>query len=205
MTKALTLPAMLALIGIAATGNDGSFVVPSVTVRICQHSSAPGPAIPLAKLTAGDMFAQAGVRIEWWTHRQEPDPADQVITIDITSNTPQTFHRGALAYAQPYEGVHIRVFYDRVERLADGPSKLPALLAHVLVHEITHILEGINRHSKEGIMKAHWTLQDVHQMARKPLPFERCDVELIHLGLSHPTRESSTLALNYRDQSPIPH
>lgn len=203
MTKALIIPGMLVLIGAVAAGKDGMAVVPSITVRICQNSNVLGPVIGLAKLTAGSMFAQAGVRIEWWTHRQEPDPADQVITIDITSNTPETFHRGALAYAQPYEGVHIRVFYDRIELLAGGRSKLPALLAHVLVHEIAHILEGISRHSQEGIMKAHWTPQDLHEMTRKPLPFEPCDVELIHLGLTHPIRESSTLALNYRDSSPL--
>jgi hypothetical protein len=28
------------------------------------------------------------------------------------------------------------------------------VLAHVLVHEITHILQGIDRHSESGVMKS---------------------------------------------------
>ncbi|HZQ50617.1 MAG TPA: hypothetical protein VFB14_00375 [Bryobacteraceae bacterium] len=183
MTKALVIPAALLLIGAAAAGQDGTAALPSITVRVYLRSSVPGPIIGLAKLIARDMFAQAGLRLNWWTRRQPPNPADQVITIDITSPTPETLHRGALAYALPYEGIHIRVFYDRLERLANGRAILPSLLAHVLVHEIAHILEGISRHSDEGVMKARWTLQDLREMARKPLPFERRDLELIHLGL----------------------
>lgn len=185
MTRALIIPGMLVLIGTSAVGKEGTAALPPITVRMCVHSPMPGSAIYLAKAIAGRMFAEAGLRLNWWTPRQDLDPAGEVITIDLTSNTPETFHPGALGYALPFEGVHIRVFYDRVAKLADGRTRLPALLAHVLVHEITHILEGINRHSGEGIMKAHWTLQDLHEMARKPLPFEPCDLELIHLGLSH--------------------
>ena len=185
MRRALTLPATLVLIGAAAAGQGRMAVLAPITVRICDTSSVAGPAIGLAKLTASDMFAQAGVRLNWWTHRRDSNPAGQVITIAITSQTPKTFHRGALAFAQPYEGVHIQVFYDRIEAAAGGRARLPVLLAHVLVHEITHLLEGISRHSEEGVMKAHWTPQDLRQMARKPLPFEPCDIELIHLGLMH--------------------
>lgn len=58
-----------------------------------------------------------------------------------------------------------------------------SLLGHVLAHEITHILQGIDRHSQEGVMKAHWTTEDIVQMARQPLPFEQKDVMLIHRGL----------------------
>ncbi len=38
------------------------------------------------------------------------------------------------------------------------------VLAHVLVHEITHILEGLNEHSQEGIIKARWTFQDYRRI-----------------------------------------
>jgi hypothetical protein len=59
------------------------------------------------------------------------------------------------------------------------------LLAHVLVHEITHILEGIPHHSQDGVMKAHWTPQDIVRMASRPLPFDPQDVALIQYGLAH--------------------
>jgi hypothetical protein len=60
---------------------------------------------------------------------------------------------------------------------------VPCLLAHVLVHEITHLLEGIDRHSESGVMKAHWSSDDTLEMAWKPLAFTEEDKYLIHRGL----------------------
>jgi hypothetical protein len=67
------------------------------------------------------------------------------------------------------------------------------LLAHVLSHEITHLLEDVNRHSSTGLMKAHWDGNDLMEMSAKPLSFGPEDVDLIHRalvqrGLRHWTR-----------------
>ena len=70
-------------------------------------------------------------------------------------------------------------------RNADRPYATAMLLAHVLVHEITHILEGVNWHSEVGVMKAHWTADDLMQMMYKPLPFDPQDVLLIRKGLAN--------------------
>jgi len=86
-----------------------------------------------------------------------------------------------LGFAQPYEGTHVVVFPNRV-RLLD-PYQRQCVLAHVLVHEITHVLEGICRHSATGIMKARWNQQDYLEMSCKPLPFAPEDVDLIYAGL----------------------
>jgi hypothetical protein len=84
-----------------------------------------------------------------------------------------------LAYAMPHEGVHIVVFWDRMEC-----GLIPTeLLAHVMVHEITHILEGVSRHSESGIMRAQWTEVDHKTMKTHPLSFAAEDVDLIHRGL----------------------
>jgi len=74
------------------------------------------------------------------------------------------------------------VFYDRITETV-GAVTLPHLLAHVLVHEITHILEGVARHSETGVMKAHWTSEDYRKMGGHHLPFAPEDVELIQLGM----------------------
>ena len=56
-------------------------------------------------------------------------------------------------------------------------------VAHVLVHEITHVIEGVTRHSASGIMKARWDTRDYFDMRRKPLSFAQEDVNLIYDGL----------------------
>jgi hypothetical protein len=62
---------------------------------------------------------------------------------------------------------------------------MDSLYAHVLVHEITDMLEGVEHHSETGVMKAHWTEHDVADMSIEPLSFEPIDVKLIEYGLAH--------------------
>jgi hypothetical protein len=69
----------------------------------------------------------------------------------------------------------------------------PFVLGHVLVHEITHILQGFSTHSDRGMMKAEWDAKDFDLMGWTPLAFTEEDVRLIHLGLA--TRASRTAAI----------
>ena len=69
-----------------------------------------------------------------------------------------------------YDGKYIGVFYDRIYE-ARGTAPLPRLLAHVIARpRITHVLQGIDRHSDDGVMKARWDDRDFTHMAVKPLP-----------------------------------
>jgi hypothetical protein len=150
--------------------------------------------LPMAKMIATTMFRGIGVKIDWRVGIYAC-PSDGIV-ISLSDRTPDTFVREALAYAKPYEGTHIVVFYERiVERFK--PGRVPRVLGHVLVHEITHILEGVPRHSKSGVMKAFWTEIDYAQMACTPMNFDRDDVELIHAGLGARARR---LELQQRDE-----
>jgi hypothetical protein len=72
--------------------------------------------------------------------------------------TPANRKSGELAHTSPYEGTHIVIFYDCVRKVR--PKKFSVVLAHVMVHEVTHILQGICRHSASGVMKAQWDEED---------------------------------------------
>jgi hypothetical protein len=176
---------MLAVIGTVAQAKGSSGAQPSLVTVYMQIDWAGGKFRPIyAKSLASEMFAKASVRIRW---RMGPPKRKQdvlPILIEITSKTPTTLLPGALGYAQVYEGIHIRIFGDRVEN-AGGVNLTDRLLAHVLVHEITHILEGVPHHSQDGVMKAHWTAHDLVRMSSRPLPFDPDDVALIHYGLAH--------------------
>ena len=73
---------------------------------------------------------------------------------------------------------------------------MPQLLAHVLVHEITLILQGVSRHSGEGVMKAQWGQGDFNRMLSKPLEFTSEDVSLIHDGLAVRMARSGAVNMN---------
>ena len=64
-----------------------------------------------------------------------------------------------------------------------GNAGAPRLLSYVLAHEIAHILQGVDRHSETGIMKASWDEGDYFDMGRGRLKFTPSDIDLIHLGL----------------------
>jgi hypothetical protein len=175
MNRLLTTLALTATATVAQNTHEPQA---PVCIYLQHNASMATGTLSRAQVFAGQMFADAGIDLKWKTGR----PQSNAIIVEITAGTPAAEYPEALAYAQPFEGVHIRVFYDRIETMA-GPELAPRLLAHVLVHEITHILEGLDRHS-QGVMKAHWTADDVAGMARKPLSFDSSDVALIHLGVA---------------------
>jgi hypothetical protein len=133
-----------------------------------------------AEMIASKIFAAIGVTIDW--RRGLPGCPAQGIQISFSDSTPENLMLGALAYARPYEGTHIRLFYDRIAQV--DAVLLPRLLAHVLVHEVTHILQNICRHSNHGVMKARWEQEDYSQMRWKPLAFAAEDIDLIRDGLA---------------------
>jgi hypothetical protein len=148
-----------------------------ITVYLQNSAGVPADVIGHAEVLAASMFSSAGVKIDWNSGR--PSASGKALAIELAAHTPRTLMPGALAYAKPYEGVHIVVFWDRME-FGIAPVQL---LAHVMVHEITHILEGVSRHSESGIMKAHWSDEDNQVMRVRPLKFAAEDLELIQIGL----------------------
>jgi hypothetical protein len=158
----------MAMIGGKARAETGGAL--ERVVLVCMSEGVMTPATYLARATVSEMFEKIGVTIEWPRQERLCPSLSGVISIKLSNDTPENQFAGALAYALPFEGTRITVFYDRVKRTVEPPV-VPYLLAHVLAHEIAHILEGTDRHSDSGVMKAHWDWSDEQQMYRKPLPF----------------------------------
>ena len=103
------------------------------------------------------------------------------IIVSLLKRAPSKFRPGALAYCLPNEDRHVVVLCDRI--LSASPDLSTSLLAHVIAHEMTHILQGTPRHSKEGIMKARWDHNDFAAMKHRPLTFTETDLQLIREGV----------------------
>lgn len=161
--------------------------VPGVAVfvlSICMETGAGDHwVIAQAETITTRMYAGIGVGIEWRHSANCNAAPGEALIIEISTGAPEYRFPGALAYSSLADGTHIEVFYDRVNKTVE-PRRVPSLLAHVLAHEIAHQLEGIGRHSADGVMKAHWDERDFLQMADKPLHFDPADVDLIRRGSS---------------------
>ena len=157
-----------------------------VTVYVENDAEVPYPIFSQARALAAGMFEGVGVQIDWRLGmRAEPQlRREHAIAVRLTLENPQGLNPSIGAFTYPSEGVHITVLYNRLAWSLTSPGLAAPLLAHVLVHEITHILEGVSRHSEMGIMKANWTSHDYSEMRRKALLFAPEDVELIHRGLA---------------------
>ena len=153
------------------------------TVHLINNAAVPFPQQAIATGIVDRIYREIDIDIHWNLGHPSRG-SDDVIILELKSGTRPNVFPGALAYAKPYEGVHIVVFYDRLRHKAHAVH----ILAHVMAHEIGHVLQGLERHSKEGIMKAAWTLEDYSDMSYKPLTFTLQDVKLIRTGLAHRSR-----------------
>lgn len=167
-----------AVLALTAIGQAKSVSERQVTVYLSNSNIIPAVVSGQAIALASDMFAGIGVTLNFKFGRPSPsEPAP--IVIEFGDNTPESLLPGVWAYALPFEGVHIRIFWDRM-RFERCPQRL---LAHVMVHEITHILQGVARHSAEGIMHDRWTDHERFTLEHRSLGFTAEDVDLIYRGV----------------------
>ena len=173
--------AMITMAAMLASGVWAATKTEKQRLTVCiEDGKYAGVADATAK--ASSLFLSAGVKLDWHHEVSDCKGRPDTMVVSFRAMTPKAFHPGALAYAFPYEGVHIEVFYDRVAQ-AD-PALLPSLMANVIIHEMTHILQGIDRHSASGVMKALWTSSDYTLMKRGLLRFTAVDVEMIRDGFA---------------------
>ncbi len=146
--------------------------------------------VPIAIRARGEdiaarMFAAIGVRIDW--HHGQPQAGqaqrEQAVVVRFLDAPSAQVTPNALAAAFPYEGSVVTVFYSRMKWAEQLPMRAPSLFGHVLAHEIAHNLQGLDRHSATGLMKARWTEADFNSMRAKPLSFEPEDIIWINGGL----------------------
>jgi len=176
----MTMAAMLGSMAWAQAKSDDQKVVACI-----ETGRDSADVVDKAASISYRLFRPAGVKLDLHTgwHFCEAQ-GGKAILISLSMHTPKDLLPGTFAHALRYEGVHIEVFYDRMAHTED--ELRPYLLAYVVVHEITHILEGIARHSDSGIMKAHWDSDEYALMRRGQLRFAEEDIKLIHKGLAAP-------------------
>ena len=161
-------------------------------VHLYNLANVPRQTLDRAMEETANILAVAGVQVLW-----QPGEADSAEgrTVDMTPRPVATdgsrdgrafvvvrvvrgFPAGAvpraLGFALPFaqNGVHVTVFYDRIEEVALSVTPSVArILGDALAHELGHVLLGSGQHSQAGIMKAVWSKADYRHLAACPLEF----------------------------------
>jgi hypothetical protein len=198
---ALTRFATLALIGwtVAASGQEAKNLAHyKIDVCVVTHDLSPvlWAQTRSAQTIAAKMFLPAGVAIEWHDGSHACSNKPENIIVELKQTAPADLPKGALARAFPYEGQHIQIFADRLTEYDRNPGA--SVIGHVMVHEITHILQGLSRHSETGIMKAQWSHVDHVKMRSTPLEFTPEDIQWIQSGLAQRGQSAPALISTLR-------
>ncbi len=172
--------AVLAMGMVAWAGNKEQG--PKRVLSVCLEPDSDAAMIVRAEATAAQILRQADIRLQWRYDRRCSEARDAIV-ISLSRNTPESQLPGALAYAREFEGTHIVLFYDRVIKTVIPPT-VPYLLGHVLAHEIVHILQRLDHHSSEGVMKARWSGKDYAGM-QLGLKLTQQDLDLIEDGMQY--------------------
>jgi hypothetical protein len=172
----------------------GAYAENTVDVFVTHFERVPFPTVARAEAVASALFSTAQVRLVW--HGSPPSDLraeDRYIILTLETDYVRRRHSQALGYALPFEGVHASIFYDRI-RLMDQPSLDAILLGYAMSHEMTHLLQGVMRHSETGVMKSSWDTADYFQMKRGQLRFEDDDIRTIQNAF----RRSLAVVTRYR-------
>lgn len=193
-----TLAALAILPGIAQPTAEG----PEQEVKVCLRGRHWDVDVGRASYMAARMFARIGITTEWhYGDRFCRDETRRHFVIALEDDPPAGNSPRTLASALPYEGVHVQVFYMRLRGSVDR-FEVPYLLAYVLVHELTHMMQGTDIHSSSGVMKACWNHDDHQAIRSGSLGFTPQDVLLIREGLNAWASRSQAVLTAAADHAP---
>jgi hypothetical protein len=156
---------------------------PHITVRLLNHGVAPPQVIAQAQDFVDHIFSAAGIKIRWQecaAPKCAPPESPAIIAVKINSDASPRSRRSALGVSLPgvLGGNRIGVFYSRIETVSrDTTVSLGAspgeILAHVIAHEMGHLLLNWKTHSQTGVMRDPWRMVEFSLMRSRKLFFTR--------------------------------
>jgi hypothetical protein len=147
----------------------------TITIGVYDYAHAGSEVLLKAERTTSEILGHAGVHLEWLacpisdTALSDPGcanlPGPSRITMHIMASPGKLRARlnddvfgFAAAGEQGEFGCDAWVFYDRVKGAsAEVKLSLPQILGSVIAHELGHLLLGANSHTLQGLMRAHWS------------------------------------------------
>jgi hypothetical protein len=175
-----------------------SSVIPAITVALYDDVQLPPQALTDAEDEATRIYQKAGISILWMSCKSsrtdaQPDlrcqdpPSAMHLNMRIVPHAP-TSSDGILGVAflsSEGNGAYSDVFYDAVEKVdQDWHIGLVRVVAHVMAHELGHLILGSNGHSPHGIMCPRWHGNELHLACMGALLFSEEQARLMRKRLT---------------------
>ena len=154
----------------------------SLKIYVYNQAGVPGIVLIGAEQKADRIFRLSGLQASWISCSTAgspgtncsglPQAADVVLQIVHETKNLRDDIFGAAFLGRDGTGQYTDVYYNRLEELhRDWNVPLESVLAHVMAHEIGHILLGLNAHSNVGIMRGSWDSEEISALERGRLLF----------------------------------
>jgi hypothetical protein len=175
-----------------------------LTVNVYNDAGIPQTTLQRAEAVAGRIYRQAGIAIEWRDGTRPSSVASLAnslergtslsLTLRIVSS-PRTLSDedfGVAFVGDDGRAQQADVFFSSIEHFKETiehfrettPASTPAILGHVMAHELGHLLLGQKSHSQTGIMQARWEAAQLRQLSMGALYFNKRESDRIRTRLS---------------------
>jgi hypothetical protein len=162
----------------------GEATTPIVTINLDYDSRVPATTVFRATRQASHFFVKIGTPVQFRNSRtNQKTSAGLQLDMYIAMEAPAGMNSAALGLSYPFrQDGRIEVFYSRIQEYKPVECR-DVVLAYILTHEITHALEGMQRHTPTGVMKEKWDREDFKRIQAGKLEFDPMDVESIREGI----------------------
>lgn len=169
---------------LSATGQGN---LAQLRVSVLNSSPISRRTIQRAEGVASGVLRDAGVEVIWLNC---PQDAMQEASLGRCSEAsfPWHLHLGILPVSRDLksstvgisfssengEGCYADLFWQPIKQLQEQTDISPSvILGHSLAHELGHLLLGTDSHSRQGLMRAHWTGEDLAKASKGNLRFSQ--------------------------------
>jgi hypothetical protein len=164
---------LFAPLSVSATSGQGDLV--QLRVSVFNSSPLSTSTIKTAEDDAGRVLRYAGIEVLWLNCPQDVQPevshgpcsevsfpSHLSLRIVRASRGLKPTTVGISFLGEGDKGCYADLFYEPIRQLQEQTDGSPAvILGHAMAHELGHLLLGTNSHSPSGLMRAHWTREDL--------------------------------------------
>jgi len=185
-------------------------------LRVYDYTQVKPATLAAAEREASRILAQAGVTTQWqecptshdasknFSGCAAPQADDYIVSILPNSMADVLGKDNTFGTAGSGESHRAAIFYERISERAGGDTTAADVLAgRVLAREIGSLLLGANPSSRNGIMKARWTSNDLSVLAGNQMYFtaeqaRQMDTRLVQEARTRQAESQSKVATNDR-------
>jgi len=158
-----------------------------LVISVFNEAQVSAKTLAGAENRAAEVLSEAGIQVTWVQCASVPlRPGGSLVpsncgqfsypahlSVEIHSQVDKS-KAGACGHSWLEDsgtGVYASVSYPCVAASAQGSISEKELLGYVMAHEIGHLLLGPCAHAPLGVMRAHWSANDLREAARGNLYF----------------------------------